>query len=194
MKRLNTESIRPDSSSLHHLRLAARIAIMVSFTASLLLVIVIVLLTEDSVHSDYALAIQSLSSTHKLLGPSLVVSGLIIVTLSGVLTWIISVYSSARITGALYRFSRNLEQQINLRHLPLIAIRKKDRLHKEARHLEQAVTSLNKHYDSLLSAIEALEQTLDNEPSSTQHINRKKAIKHLKQLKKLETQVSLENA
>jgi len=131
-----------------HLKLVAKITLLVGATACAGLVLVLMSISHQT-GSTYAESIRSFSLTREHLGAALLIAGLFLVAFAAVITWLISLYSSFRIAGPLFRFSRNLEMFIARGSTTLVPIRKGDSLQKEYGHLELSAHSLQAHYDAL---------------------------------------------
>lgn len=134
-----------------HLKLVAKITLLVGAAACAGLILALMLISHQS-GSSYAETIRSYSLTREHLGAALLVAGLFLVAFAAVITWLISLYSSFRIAGPLFRFSRNLEMSITQGPATLVPIRKRDSLQKEHGQLELSMHSLQAHYGALREA------------------------------------------
>lgn len=141
-----------------HLKRVAGIALSVSVAACAGMLVVLMLVTDDQ-GTRYAQIISTHSLTGQNLGWSLLVFGLAIVAFAGVTTWLISLYSSFRVAGPLYRFSRTLETGIAQWPAAPLPIRRTDQLHQEWKALHASVSSVRGHYEDLRRALEATERS-----------------------------------
>lgn len=172
---------RRDPPVFFHLKRVAGIALSVSVAACAGMLVVLLLVTDDTgTHYGQIISTYSLTSQH--LGWSLLVFGLAIVAFAGVTTWLISLYSSFRIAGPLYRFSRTLETGIE--HWPAapLPIRRTDQLHPEWKALNIGVAAVRGHYDDLRRALEAAERSLQKGPAGEAPLNQ--AIARFKEIER----------
>lgn len=114
---------------------------MTGALSCLILLITLTLIT-DSAGDSYGYIIQSHALTRQYLGPAMVVAGLALISFSGLLTWLISLYSSFRVAGPLYRFSRNFKQAMISDSTELTGIRQGDCLQQQVNAIKQAVLAL----------------------------------------------------
>lgn len=134
-----------------HLKLVAKITLLVGAAACAGLILTLMSISQQS-GSSYAETIRSFSLTREHLGIALLVAGLFLVAFAAVITWLITLYSSFRIAGPLFRFSRNLEMSITQGPKTLVPIRKRDSLQKEHGQLALSVHSLQAQYGALREA------------------------------------------
>lgn len=162
-----------------HLKRVAGIALSVGVAACAGMLVVLMLVTDDQ-GTRYGQTIGTYSLTGQNLGWSLLVFGLAIVAFAGVTTWLIALYSSFRIAGPLYRFSRTLETGIEQWPAVPLPIRRTDQLHQEWEALNVSVSAVRGHYDDLRQALEETERSLQagpaGEASPSQAIARLKEI------------------
>lgn len=135
-----------------HLRWIARGAISIGAIAAVGLAITLNILTDGS-GTTYGELIQSHSIVQAYLGSALLIGGFILVACTAVITWLIALYSSFRVAGPLYRFSRNLERAIARGPSRPIPIRKGDCLHRDALLLEHSLKAMETHYRELDEAL-----------------------------------------
>ncbi len=147
---------------LFQLKLVAKIALTTSLICAAVLMLVILFVSGGQSGQSYLKEIQSLVHTKSVLAPALFMAGLVLVSIIGMLIWMISVYSSAHISGPLFRFARNLELEIAERGVPLVKIRDGDYLHSDAMLLEETVAKINQHYDELLRQVGTLNKQLES--------------------------------
>ncbi len=138
-----------------HLKLVAKISLAVGAVAVLVLLAVLTLITGDG-GETYGEVIRSHSLTRQELGVAMLVAGLLLVAITGVITWLIVLYSSFRVAGPLYRFSQNLKLAGASDTSALIDLRQGDALATQAVHIKQAVATLRQHRAALkMAAAEA---------------------------------------
>lgn len=140
------------------LKLVSRFALYTSIVAVAMLVLSVLFLT-DKMGSSYVEVIYAHSLTEKHLKPVLLISGLCLLAFVAFITWLFTIYSSFRIAGPLYRFSRNLEQAAEGK-APL-GVRKDDALQDVSEQLKQSYNYLHNHYREIDKQINALLYQLD---------------------------------
>jgi len=142
-----------------HLSMVARIALGTGLAAAVILVLTLAFAVDRS-GATYAELVQAHAITQRNLGPAFLVGGLALASITGFLTWLICLYSSFRVAGPLFRFTRNLEQASETDLLS--DIRRNDCLHDLADELKAQVGELHAHYrrlDALAGkAVEAIER------------------------------------
>lgn len=143
-----------------HVRWVARIALLIGVATAVGLVLTLNFVT-NATGSSYGALIEARSITQDRLGPALLLGGLVLSAFAAVITWLITLYSSFRIAGPLFRLSRNLEKSIRKGPTPPIPIRASDRLHQEAALLDECVIALESHYASLRQDVEGALAQLD---------------------------------
>lgn len=170
---------------LFHLRWIAKIAFLVGAVAAAGLGAMLYVLT-DTTGESYGALIKSHSIAQYQLGPALLIGGFFLVSFSALLTWLITLYSSFRIAGPLFRLSRNLESSIRLGPVKPIPIRDSDRLQQEAAMLKEGLAALSLHYaglredvDQAIKKLEADELSLDERLSLFDGLKKKLAHAHL---------------
>lgn len=134
-----------------HVRLVAKISLGVGAVAVLSLLISLLLVSGDAGDS-YAEIVRNNSITRANLGKVMLMIGLVLVAIAGVITWLIALYSSFRIAGPLYRFSKNLKLASTSDSARLIDLRNNDSLVEQAENIKQAVAILREHHAALEQA------------------------------------------
>ena len=159
------------------LRLVSRIALIVGGLACLGMVLVLTFITDKS-GVTYETIIRSHSLSRQNLGPALLVVGLFLVAFSGVITYLISLYTGFYIAGPLFRFARNLEIFIAEGQVDPIPTRENDQLKQEEQQIKRSITKLQHHYGELRAATDAalIQLASQQNPSA--------AIAHLKELER----------
>lgn len=146
---MNTQAHSSESPEiLFHLRWVAKIALAVGAMATAGLAIMLGVLTDDTGES-YGALIQSHSVAQYRLGPALLVGGLFLLAFAAILTWLITLYSSFRIAGPLFRLSRNLERGTTQWPTKPVPLRASDRLQPEGALLGDAFSTMAAHYEGL---------------------------------------------
>ena len=143
-----------------HLKRVAGIALSVSVAACAGLFVVLLLVIDD-IGTSYGNLIGSYSLASRNLGWVLLVFGLAIVAVAGVATWLISLYSTFRIAGPLFRFARNLEMEIERGPVAPAPIRGTDQLQREWQAFDASVAALRRHYHELRQAVNEARQSMD---------------------------------
>lgn len=142
------------------LRLVSRIALIVGGLACLSMVLVLTFITDKS-GVNYDTIIRSFSLSRQHLGPALLVAGLFLVSISGVITFLLSLYTGFYIAGPLYRFARNLESFIEQGPVAPIPTRDKDKLKHEEQLIKRSIVKLQSHYGAMREATETALAQID---------------------------------
>ncbi len=169
-----------------HLKLVGKITLLVGAAACGGLLLMLMSISHQS-GSSYAETIHSFSLTREHLGAALLVAGFFLVAFAAVIAWLITLYSSFRIAGPLFRFSRNLEMSIAPGPTTLVPIRKGDSLQEEYGHLEQSIHTLQAHYGALREAAGRAAAILE---SGDKH-SYPEAVSAIAKLKELDSHVRL---
>jgi hypothetical protein len=143
-----------------------RVALCISLVSAVLLVVLFAYMIVIHEGDEYLSSFQSLSYTRKMLFPLAAGSGLLIVGFSGIVTWLVGIYSSYRVAGPLFRFTANIEIDIDQKTPPLIRLRSSDTLQRETELLELAVLAVNTHYLKLADILKTMEDNLANQMSA----------------------------
>ena len=165
--------MKPEPLIFFHLKLVARISLAIGLIAVITLIIALVLITDQGGES-YSVIVQTQYLKSENLGKVMLLAGLVLVTITGLATWLITLYSSLRIVGPLYQFSQNLPLAMTDESAALVDIRKGDSLQQKAEMITQTVLSL-RTYHGAVNAI--LSQTSDalaagDEPGYAQSVAR----------------------
>lgn len=143
-----------------HLKLVAKISLAVGAVAIVSLLISLTLISGPSGDS-YAAIIRNNSITRAHLDPVMLLIGLMLVAVAGVITWMITLYSSFRIAGPLYRFSQNLKLASTSDSANLIELREGDKLMQQAAQIKLAVATLREHIAEVEKAAEETASALE---------------------------------
>jgi hypothetical protein len=147
----------------NYLRLTARVAVSVSLLGTLVLLSALYFLLRSQAEENYLQAIQSLTRSQDQLVIAMLIGGALIVLLAGLITWFITLYSSARVAGPLYRFSRNIELEIEHGPVETIRIRKGDSFQELSNKLARAAEGLTKYYDGQIQVIDEISRSINSE-------------------------------
>jgi len=146
-------SAATDKPNLFHLKWVAKIAFLMAAAATVGLLVVVFLATDDKGVS-YASIISSHSLTQQNLGPAMGLFALLLVLVAAVFTWLIALYASFRIAGPLFRFAQNLKTIIKDSFAVPLAIRQSDMLQQEWHEFETGQARLRSHYAQLRGALD----------------------------------------
>lgn len=133
----------------------AKIALMLAAVTCLGAVLVLHFITGES-GQNYSDMARYFSSSRKNIGPTMLVAGLILISFTSLITWVMALYASFYIAGPLFRFARNLETLIEHGPTSLIPTRKTDRLKNEEQQIERSVARLQAHYIKMRAATEEM--------------------------------------
>lgn len=134
-----------------HLKLVAKISVAVGALAVLSLIVSLFLLPTP-VDESYEAIIRSKSISRDQLGALMLVLGLTLVAAAAAITWLITLYSSFRIAGPLYRFGQNLKLASLDDEAELVALRRGDALETQQENIKRAVRSLRLHLQAVQQA------------------------------------------
>lgn len=161
MQQQDSAARHDEPHMLFHLKLVGKIALLVGLAACVGLVLTLMSASAES-GASYAEIIRSYNLTRQHLGPALLVAALFIAAFAAVITWLISLYSSFRVAGPLFRFSRNLELEIRQGPTAPVPIRKNDSLQQEHAQLKRGIDSLQSHYGAIRQAMDQAAAALDS--------------------------------
>lgn len=139
--------------------LIGKISLWFSFLAVIGLLIVFFSVASPS--ESYQQNIRALSLSQKSLPWVMLVSGLILTLITGIITWLITLYSSFRITGPLFRFSRNVEAWIRHGQRNIIPLRKGDALQQESQLMAETINNHHAYLDAYLPLLKQGLQAAD---------------------------------
>lgn len=143
------------------LKLVGKISLWFSLVSAVGLLAVVWI--AGSVNNDYIDQVQNLAASRRHLPFIMFSGGLLLAIGTGISTWLITLYSSFRVAGPLYRFSKNLEAGLLQGEVPRVPIRATDQLQAESQLLQHAVSVLYQHYEALDRAAEQLLDELDRD-------------------------------
>jgi len=154
------------------IRLIGKISLWFSFLAVIGLLIVFFSVTSPG--ESYQQNIRALSLSQKNLPWVMLVTGLILTLFTGLITWLLTLYSSFRITGPLFRFSRNVEAWLNSERRNTVPLRREDSLQQEARLMEETITQYYGYLDGYSPLLNQALQAAD--AGDIQQLNRSMAL------------------
>lgn len=144
------------------LRLIARIALSISLLSTVLLLATLYFLFRGQKEDSYWLVIQSLTLSRDQLMIAMLIGGALILLVAGLITWFITLYSSARIAGPLYRFSKNIELEIKQGPVATINLRKGDYFQELSLQMACAAERLNTNYKRQLALVDEFDHYLES--------------------------------
>jgi len=153
---LNFQKIQTDFG---RAKLIGKISLWFSFLAAIGLLIVFFAVASPG--ESYQQNIRTLSLSQKNLPWVMLVTGLILTLITSIITWLITLYSSFRISGPLYRFSRNIETWINTGKRNTIPLRRADSLQQESQLMEETVNSHYAYLDGYQPLLNQARQAID---------------------------------
>ncbi len=139
--------------------MVAKIGLSVAGAASLGLLLVLGLVSDDSA-SSYGQIVGAFDLARQSLGPALLVLGLALTGFAGISAWLFSLYASFRVAGPLYRMARDLELQIDRGPVAPLPIRTTDHLQHEWKVFEAGVAALRAQHEELRQAVGAVRRAL----------------------------------
>lgn len=175
-------SVKSDLGSLH-LKLITKLALLTSFAAIGLLILMVINVAAEA-EGDYFQIIQIHTLTRQHIGPAMVVTTLLLLAMVGLSVSIITLYSSFRIAGPLYRFSRIFQQA--RQPVPAQHLRRKDSLQDVSHEIQESIQHLHAHYDLIQNEVVALKKTLGSKISTPEQYQKK-----VQRLKQLESELQL---
>lgn len=141
------------------LTLVSRLAFLTGLVAIIVLVILVSYLSGAN-GETYEKIFKSHWLTHERFGTAMWIAGLILLSLVAFITGLISVYSSFRVAGPLYRFSQNFsitsDSQLRL------GLRRNDALQGLSRSLLESIEVIDKHKIKLAELIDTAQTCLDS--------------------------------
>lgn len=133
-----------------HFRTVGKISLYTGLVTAICLFFTVYYLAGSGAQGkDYSEIFSAYALTKKQLGTTMFISGMILVTITGVITWIIVLYSTFRVAGPLHWFSKNLDEQIMSGPVPVNKKRSGNRLHEEHLRFSGGASRLQLHYDAM---------------------------------------------
>lgn len=183
-----TSTVEPTSppAVVVHLHLVAKLALWTGLSSGIVLTAILYYL-DYAPDSSYASMFHSLIMTRQQLRPALITSGSILLAMTGLVTWLIAIYSTYRVAGPLHQFTQNLILQIENGPCTVGDLTGSDNLKNEQLRLAGAANRLQYHYDSFSELTDlALAQLELEQP------NLGDGLKHnLQKIKELDSLVKL---
>ncbi len=165
--------------------IVTKVSISVSIITFVILIIMISIIMPDNIDS-YNNFIQSQAITHQTMPYAISIAGLLLILLCSLISGFISLYSSFRIAGPLYRFSQNLRYSLNSNKM--IALRSDDCLQDLSKSIIHAAKQSERHKNKILLQIEQCQKIMQQDESENKSNRLNKA---LQQLKNIERQAKL---
>jgi hypothetical protein len=135
------------------LHLISRVSLIVGGLSCICMLLALTFITDNS-GVNYETIIRSYSLSQQHLAPTLLVAGLFLVSFSGVITFLIALYTGFYIAGPLFRFARNIELFIEQGPVSPIPTRKNDQLKQEEQQIRRSIIKLQQQYDEIRLATE----------------------------------------
>ncbi len=129
-------------------RFVVKIALIVGVVSCLGILLALIFITGGS-NGEYGAASRHYSLNQRYLSPMLLAAWLVLALLFGVITWMISLYTSHCVAGPLYRFARNIETFIRQGPVTPVPTRRTDRLKHEEQQIKRSVARLQQHYGEM---------------------------------------------
>ncbi|WP_207062945.1 hypothetical protein [Motiliproteus sp. SC1-56] len=167
-----------DDAQFGQIRLVGKISLWFSLVAAIGLGAVVLLTA--SAPGSYIETVQSLAYTRRQLPWVMLVGGLILALSTGVITWLITLYSTFRVAGPMRRFAVILEQGTAASRSPSRGLRDDDCLQPESEALRVALASYASYREQLGSELDALIAQLEDGPVTPDSDN---LLAQLRQLK-----------
>ena len=187
MTQLQEQAFESDLSQTlqHQLKVIAKVAVAISVLAAVVLLGTIYYLLSEQPHQSYYQAMQALTKTQDQLVIAMLLGGALIVSVAGIMTWFITLYTSARIAGPLYRFSQNIELEITQGPVSIIGLRKGDPFQDLSHKLNGTVEGLSRYYEDQHELIDEMHRTLEVGPEqygkNNEHQHFKRLLQQLKE-------------
>lgn len=156
----SSKTCQQEDLHLLHFKLIAKVTLYTGLSAALVLLILLFAISTEG-EGGYIGIIQAHTVTRLQLGTSMLITALLLLIVIVISVWLISLYSSFRIAGPLYRLARNIQaagsfgRQNKIRH--------DDALQDIAQELSESVEQLEQHYQQLHSEVDELITNLEEE-------------------------------
>ncbi len=147
-----------DRETLRRFKRLAWIALLIGIAAVLVLGGLVYFLSVEN-GASYTEMIKAHWLTRSNLVPALWISGLFLLSLVALIVSVITIYSSFRVAGPLYRFARNLS--VSEKH-SIIGIRQGDCLQDVSRQLQSSIHTLETHKRAIHELTEKAEVCLQS--------------------------------
>jgi len=165
--------------------IVAKISLSISiFTFTTLMVMISFAWVDHG--GGYGDFIESQLISHKNIQYSIIIAGLLLILMSALISWFVSLYGSFRIAGPLYRFAQNM----NHCHNPdtMLSLRSDDCLQELSNKIIHAAKQVENHKQEIINLINSYQQFADS-PDNLD--NSKKLFDILQQIKQLEKRANL---
>lgn len=143
-----------------HVKLISKVAIFTSLCASAVLLTLLFVISEEG-QGNYLQIIQAHTITRQQLSSSMLIAVLLLLVIIGISVWLISLFSSFRIAGPLYRLSLNLQAALSFSSQQ--DIRHDDALQDIAQEVRDSAEHLKQHYQRLDELVKKIDSNLENQ-------------------------------
>ncbi len=167
-------------------KIVAKISLSICIVTFAILMMVISVVVVDH-NGSYNNFIHAQAISQKNIPFIMAIAGLLLILLSALISWSISLYASFKIAGPLYRFSQNLSHCH--RSDKMLSLRSGDYLQDLSIKIINAAKHIENHKYEMLKKIEEYQQ-IAKLPDEQQ--NQKKLADILQQLKQLESRALLD--
>jgi len=165
--------------------IVAKISLSTSiFTFTILMVMISFAWVDHG--GGYGDFIESQLISHKNIQYSIIIAGLLLVLMSALISWFVSLYGSFRIAGPLYRFAQNMSHC----HNPdtMLSLRSDDCLQELSNKIIHTAKQVENHKQEIVKLINSYQQFADSPDTLN---NSKKLFDILQQIKQLEKRANL---
>jgi len=166
--------------------IVAKISLSISvFTFAILMVMIsIALVDHGGSYNDF---IQSQLISHKNIQYSIIIAGLLLIFLSALISWSVTLYGSFRIAGPLYRFVQNISHCHGSD--TMLSLRSDDCLQDLSAKIIHAAKQIENHKHEILTQINSYQQLLALADAPDKN---KKIVAILQHIKQIESRVKLD--
>ncbi|HIJ84999.1 MAG TPA: hypothetical protein HPQ00_12460, partial [Magnetococcales bacterium] len=144
---------RSSPTMIAHLHLVAKLSLWTGLSSGIVFAAVLFYL-DIGQGNDYASLFHSLVMTRHHLKPVLLISGALLLASTGVVTWMIAIYSTYRVAGPLHQFTQTLKRQIEDGPCSVGHLRGTGDLESERLRLAGAANRLQYHYDGISELVD----------------------------------------
>ena len=177
-KLLSSQRNKHDGLRTLQLKLIMKVAVFTGLCASVVLLVLLFVISGEG-QGSYLQIIQAHTITRQQLASSMLIAVLLLLGIIGISVWLISLFSSFRIAGPLYRLTQNLQAALSFS--PQQDIRHDDALQDIARELRDSSEHLKLHYQQFHEQIETIEASLKNQNNDALNV----ALIRLKEIESL---------
>lgn len=183
---MNAEARQLDQG--FYFSIVLKISLLISLTAIVSMFVLLLSLVGER-GSSYVEIISQFYLTYDRLPLAMFIVGVTLALLTAFTVWFVSLYSSFRVAGPIFRFTKNLEAIVASDGASLTPIRKSDFLQAESVTLRTAVENMRIHYRAMERELQEMEAILDHSDSYPAKLDRIRPV--MIHLKMLDDQISL---